>query len=135
MKIHLLLHKIHGKPRAIRAFVDCEEAEARRESCGPSGVVLDTCELAGADDIVTLARKLDEANAEIARLSAQLAALVDPVPDIVDLIIHGHRFPIRVGAREPDECAHCRLCGVSYTGTGPTCSDPCPAEVEANAGE
>jgi len=37
----------------------------------------------------------------------------------------GHLFPIRAGQVEPDEDAHCRICGVSYIGTGPVCDEPC----------
>lgn len=45
------------------------------------------------------------------------------------MYLNGHAFPLRAGQAEPDEVAHCKYCHVSYAGTGPTCSDPCPGPV------
>jgi hypothetical protein len=84
------------------------------------------------------AAKLDEANAKLAEAQKEIEHLrkfevVVHTPDAENTVsvasgytvLHGHVFPMRSSQAEPDESAHCRICGVSYPGTGITCSDPC----------
>lgn len=134
------------------AWLDADESWKAFDAA-PSPAILAACELHGADDLATLAAKLDEANVKLFAAQQEIEQLrkfkveahianaentvkVSRVAAAPGVVVWqprrvyessgGHCFLLRGNQTEPDEVTHCTRCGVSYAGTGPTMSDPCP---------